>query len=205
MLKKRKDQTTQAFFDSLAELRERLAHIEEKIDNDGKEYRERLSHIEEKSNFGTGTIVRRLEKEGIIIDPEWKDKWLSNVVVSFYSLLFVKISDLYCAIYNGEKWERRPLSEHPVVQYYLGDEKPYLDYLEILRKNNLDDIHSLEKVEELEQKLSKEDYNHNYAIFIDENNTILDGSHRAAWLFNKYGPELTINAVVISGNFTPLV
>ncbi len=79
-----------------------------------------------------------------------------------------------------------------------GDKKIYLDYME--KGKNLKTAQewwSIERFDDLIQKVKKEDYSpQNGIIVIDKNNCLLDGQHRCCILYSMHGGDYEILVAV---------
>ena len=71
-----------------------------------------------------------------------------------------------------------------------------------MRKAQLDDNpHSEKRLISLIESINKNGFDSRYKIFVDLVNHIMDGYHRASWLYNKYGPDYELEVVRVYGDW----
>ena len=99
-----------------------------------------------------------------------------------------------------EGWHYIPLVGHPAFSYFRGDEEPYREYIELNKKLNPDNEHSLERIAKLKESLNSQ-FDDRCLPFVDENNQIMDGIHRCCWLSAHYGSDYIIKVVKLYGKW----
>lgn len=152
----------------------------------------------------TDRILNELrENPNVLLNESWVDSWLKNQKIFAYSFVPIKLRDLTFQKFVGgdKKWVLLPMSDSPVVAYLQGNKEPY--YLDAaLRKAQLDDNpHSEKRLISLIESIDKQGYDNRYKIFVDSVNHIMDGYHRASWLYNKYGPDYEVEVIRVYGDW----
>jgi hypothetical protein len=97
---------------------------------------------------------------------------------------------------DGKQWHYYNISELPEYKFLNGNEKDYADYCEF-KKRALNDgsTHCPGQFKCLIKELNENGYDGRHRMVVNEKNEIIDGKHRACWLYKKYGPNCKIDII----------
>jgi len=119
----------------------------------------------------------------------------------WFRIIDVRLGDIFVSCRMPEYGDRNfwiTIPEHPNYQFLVGNEELYKTWIEYKTRNSGNpNSHSIEKYRALIASLDKNGYDSKRVIFVNNRLQVHAGAHRAAWLYNKYGPEFMLSAVQI--------
>jgi hypothetical protein len=133
-------------------------------------------------------------------------------IISFFSdksdLEYRFIKDKVCVgdllgtmlLKDSKQWHYYNITELPEYKFLFGDEKGYIEYLTFINKFMSFQKYSVSRFKNLIESLDKHGYNKKYIIFVDIQNNIIAGKHRATWLYKKYGGDFKLDVIRINVN-----
>lgn len=133
----------------------------------------------------------------ITLDQEYKENYLRKYPVYSCEQTSVQLQDLQAIVPTdmGFKWVH--VEDTPCYQMLCKDSGEYELYIDLLRTEYEDKIHSPERYQELLSSLAKEGYRQKDMIIVSPDLKILDGQHRAAWLLKTHGPLSKTDALMV--------
>lgn len=163
------------------------------------------NRLEEKLRKLSG--IRIISELPIKMSEEFKLRCLDNGFIRDYGIEKIRVGDLFSL--QPQDLKAYHLDELAPFRYLKSVEnrEEYIRYCETGRRSdylNLSDDEFKEKIREiccerfdrLIEDLNQNGYNENEPIIIEKNtNRILDGTHRACWIMNKYGKDKMINVL----------
>lgn len=141
--------------------------------------------------------VDKIFAEGYRVDAEWYEQWLSKRHVHDCFLEEIPLEEINIKRLNINEYVVDRIENHPAVSYFRGDSMPYIKYMEMNDKFNPMHEHSVERLEELNKNLEANGYDSKMLIVVNGANVILDGAHRASWLFSKQGANFRVNVLKV--------
>lgn len=130
-------------------------------------------------------VVRNILKEDICFDKKWFFSFISNIDIWAYEFVDLPLSSLKITYLVGDKWNLFDISEAYEIDYLKGNKKPYLDYIKFKNFNYPGDDNSEKRFDQLISDLEKNGIDSNFVVPISYSGVILDGKHRAAYMYYK--------------------
>jgi hypothetical protein len=134
-----------------------------------------------------------IKPEGI--DDVYYQKFLKGKKYIHAAYKSVKLKYIRVTVYNGHRFESKPLSLSPAYIFLSGNQPYYETYCELLRASGFPLSASPQKYEKLIESLKKGFSKKSGIVVMDGH--IHDGQHRAAWLYKTYGPEFEVEVFEI--------
>ena len=137
------------------------------------------------------------DNDSIVIDSTYKKRYLEAWNIYHYEIKEISFKELEALVMTEEGFKWLPLEDSPAYLMALGDEGSYAKYIELLRENNNDTIHSVETYKKLLNDLEKDGYDEKNVIIVNPRNRIMDGQHRASYLAAKNGLDNKVRVLVL--------
>jgi hypothetical protein len=142
-----------------------------------------------------------IEKYDIFIDEDILSSFSDK---SDYRFIKDKVcvGDLFgtMLLKDENSWHYYNITELPEYKFLFGDENGYIEYINFINKFTSFQKHSVSKFKNLIESLDKHGYNNKNIIFVDIQNNIIAGKHRASWLYKKYGGDFKIDVIRVNAN-----
>lgn len=134
-----------------------------------------------------------------------------NKIIFSYKLEEISLKNM-TIIFPDEPYKTYHISEIPPYKYLIDKEKYKSQYIAYFSENKRNDFPNISQEEfntniistcceifnNFIQNIEKNGYDQLNLIILDNNNNILDGLHRAAWLMYKYGENKKVTVLKIT-------
>lgn len=153
----------------------------------------------------SGSVTKEIiQKYGDRLDSEYVGTYFSNEAIWDYEEVDIPVKDLFCTVHSNKGWEIVPISQCPAYKYFVNGKNVYSKYINHREKCTDNNIHSINRFENLIKSMSESNFSNEKLIIIGCNNKIKDGQHRAAILMHKYGPDYKIHALRVYKSEQPI-
>ena len=130
----------------------------------------------------------------ILLDDTYKKLILEQTKVYHYEIENIQVNQLQAHVMMADdKFDYVMLEDTPAYAMAQGDKEVYRKYIEKLNNG----VHSVLKFEQLLKDMEQQGYDARRYIVTDEDNKILDGMHRAAWIMARKGKDTIVPVLKI--------
>lgn len=157
---------------------------------------EKISVTDDNMGYKSSVTDELIKEFGDRIDKDYIEEYIKRETIYGYEKVNIPIKDLIATVYDGDEWLFVPLDMTPAYRYLQGDKDAYRENMKA-RESLENNIHSMERYENLITQLkgkSPEDVNF---IIVKSNNVIADGQHRASYFLNSMGHDARIDVIRI--------
>jgi hypothetical protein len=130
------------------------------------------------------------------IDDSYYNKYLLDKPYYYYKIKKEDIGHLKVSIFTKDGQYITNIENSPAYKFLNGDIGSYNSYNNF-KKDISPDRHSQEQFERLVYDMDKNGYDENLLIIIRPTGEIIDGQHRVAYLYKKYGKKFKVNVMSI--------
>lgn len=127
-----------------------------------------------------------LKDKRFYIDDEFFYRGLESRQIKKYELLDLPLSKLRRHWTDGKYYK---LNEVSPYKYLQGDKEEYLNYAKVHKNHPKLPNMTAERFDNLVKDIEEKGYDEKSVIIVNKKNSILDGQHRACYLYHKYGGD----------------